>query len=135
MKYSKLAMIFLLVLSFPLAFAAQNAPVINKKQMDQRFEQMQTMMNRAKSTRSTAERRKLLQQHMGMMSEQMRMMRDMMGMRGMMGMGGMMGSNGADYGKTMQPPSLEKMQERMDMMQNMMGQMLEQQQMMMKRLR
>ncbi|HCA27804.1 MAG TPA: hypothetical protein DEP05_09270 [Betaproteobacteria bacterium] len=73
---------------------------------------MQIMMNRGKGARSTAERRKLMRRHMGMMSEQRRTMQ------------GTMGSGGANYGKTGRSSGLKIMRERMDMMQKTMRQML-----------
>lgn len=127
-------MVALLAVYGPVAFAqtpdAQKVPTT--EQMDQRFQQMSTMMNEAQNAHG-AQLTELMRKHMQLMQEQMQAMHSMMGGSGMMGgmsgpgmMGGS-GSTGIDASKNM----LAQMQARMDLMQRMMEQMLGQQKMMM----
>lgn len=104
-----------------------------RQQMMERMKQMQAETQRIHETRDPAERAKLMQDHMKHMQEGMQMMRGMGGeSMGMMG-GGMMGGGGhmmqggkrGAGGQTM--PMIEQ---RMDMMQMMMEQMMQHQGMM-----
>lgn len=131
MKRASLIAAAFLMLALP-AFAAQEAAPAPDKSQD-RFTQMQSMMEQARKAGTPAERQKLMQDHMKVMQEQMSAMHGMMGGKGMMG--GMM--NGAGQGKGQgtdqsgQMP-MQMMQQRMDQMQQMMEQMLGQHEMMMK---
>jgi hypothetical protein len=124
------------------------------QQMLSRMKVMQKQMYRIRRAKSTAEREKLLREHMRTMFEQMQAMRAMGGSmmsgmmgRGMMGggrmgggmMGGGMGGGGMMGGATISglrggsqgtTPDERKrwMQDRLDMMQMMMEQMMEQMQ-------
>ena len=114
--------------------AASPAPIT--EQMNQRFQQMSTMMRQAQNARG-ARRMQLMREHMRLMRAQMQAMRSMMGDNGMMGgmSGGGMGANGMMGGNgkgKANAQMLAQMQARMDMMQRMMKQMLDQQNMMMR---
>ncbi len=125
MKIRRLAVVTLFIMSFPVAFAAQNGSTINTgptaQRMNQRFERMQTMVSQARGTKNRAERRRLMRRHMGIMLKQMRIMRTATN------------PGNAHHDQARQQLSPKAMQERMNMMQRMMEQILEQQQMMMKR--
>lgn len=129
-----------LVIGCPSAFAQSGTntgprPAPTTEQMDQRFQQMSTMMEQAQKAHGI-QLTELMRKHMQLMQEQMQAMHSMMGTDGMMGGNGMMGgtgmmgragsSNGAGNANT---PA--QMQARMDLMQRMMEQMLDQQKMMM----
>ncbi len=108
-----------------LATSAPYAQNANPEQMQSRFKQMQTLMDQASQAKTPAERQKLMDEHMKLMQEQMT------GMRGMMGPGGMMGQPQASSSMdTKTGPGMQAMQQRMDMMQGMMEQMLKQHSMM-----
>lgn len=125
MKIRRLVIATLFIMSFPVAFAAQNGSTTNARpidqRMNQRFERMQAMVSQARVTQNTAERRRLMRRHMGMMLKQMRIMRTATN------------PGNAHHDQARQQLSPKAMQERMNMMQRMMEQILEQQQMMMKR--
>ena len=116
-RYRFLAAAAFLALAIPVAYAAQHA---TPERMQQRFQQMQTMMDQTTQAKTPAERQKLMAEHRQMMQEQMAAMRDMTGPGGMMG---------KDQGTgTMDPNAqMQMMQRRMDMMQQMMEQMMQQQ--------
>ncbi len=116
-RYRFLAAAAFLALAIPAAYAAQHA---TPERMQQRFQQMQTMMDQTTQAKTPAERQKLTAEHRQMMQEQMAAMRDMTGPGGMMG---------KDQGAgTMDPNAqMQMMQRRMDMMQQMMEQMMLQQ--------
>jgi hypothetical protein len=121
--YRLLAAVAFMALTIPAAYAQPAAT----EQMQERFQRMQTMMDQALQAKNPAERQKLMAEHMGMMQEQMG------GMHNMMGQGGMMGQN--QGGGALDPrgtPQMQMMQQRMDMMQRMIEQMVQQQQLMMK---
>ncbi len=91
--------------------------------MDQRFQQMGTMMGQAQNAHG-AQLIELMQKHMQFMQEQMKAMRSLMGdgVTGGMaagGVNGMMGGNGSNSGNV---NVLTQMQMRMDMMQRMLDQ-------------
>jgi hypothetical protein len=116
------------VLAAAPAFAQTSggAPPAARERMQERYTQMQSMMNRAQKATTPAERQKLMAEHMKTMQEQMA------AMHGMMGAGGMMGqSQGGGAALGPNAPS-QMMQQRMDMMQQMMEQMMAQQQLMMR---
>lgn len=128
----------LLAIGGPAAFAqttgtppSQQAP--SAQEMDQRFQQMNTMMGQAQNAHG-AQLTELMQKHMQLMQEQMQAMHTMMGGSGMMG--GRMGGNGKMGGTGSSSGAgntnmLAQMQTRMDLMQRMMEQMVDQQKMMM----
>jgi hypothetical protein len=106
------------------------------KQMLERMKTMQEQMDKIQKTSNPGERQKLLLEHMQTMREQMQDMRGMgggtmMGMGGGMMGGGMMGS-GTLRGDTKRGGSPDKrtemMERRLDMMQLMMEQMIQQEQ-------
>ncbi|MGA7800335.1 MAG: hypothetical protein WCC36_05950, partial [Gammaproteobacteria bacterium] len=78
--------------------ASQGPPIAgpNIAQMQQRFQQMQQLMNQARGAHGANERQHLLVQHMELMQQQMHAMGGMMGPAGM-GPGAGMGS-GAGMG-------------------------------------
>ncbi len=123
--------IALLALGGPIAFAQtpgggppQQPPTA--EELDQRFQQMNTMMGEAQKAQGT-QRMELMQKHMELMEAQMKAMRPMMGGGMMAGMNaGQMETGGRGYGAM-----LSQMQARMDMMQQMMEHTLDQQKMMM----
>ena len=115
-RYRFLAAAAYLALAIPAAYAAQHA---TPERMQQRFQQMQTMMDQTTQAKTPAERQKLMAEHRQMMEEQMAAMRDMTGPDGMMGK-----DEGAG---TMDPNAqMQMMQRRMDMMHQIMEQMMEQ---------
>jgi hypothetical protein len=121
-RYRLLAASACMLLAMPAAYAQPTAPA---PQPD-RFQQMQTMMDRMPQAKTPAERQKLAAEHMKLMQEQMT------GMRSMMGQGGMMGQ--PQGGSAVDPkvaPQMQMMQQRLDAMQRMMDQMVQQQQLMM----
>ena len=129
-------MMALLAIGSPAAVAqtaggtgSQQTP--STQQMDQRFEQMGTMMGQAQNAHGP-QRIQLMRKHMQLMQEQMQTMHSMMGgmAGGGMGANGMMGGSGSSGGKG-NADMLGHMQTRMDMMQRMMEQMLDQQKLMM----
>jgi hypothetical protein len=116
-RYRFLAAAAFLALAIPAAYAAQHA---TPERMQQRFQQMQTMMDQMTQPKTPAERQKLMAEHRKMMQEQMA------AMRGMTGPGGMMGKKQGTG--TMDPNArMQMMQRRMDMMEQMMEQMMQQQ--------
>jgi hypothetical protein len=103
-----------------------------QQQMIERMKTMQSQMEKIRQTTDPKERERLLAEHMESMHEGMRTMRGMGG--GMMGMMGG-GPGGAMAGGSMHrprgsgPQNAEMMQDRMDMMQMMMEQMMQHDQM------
>ena len=75
-RYRFLAVAAFLTLAIPAAYAAQHA---TPERMQQRFQQMQTMMDQMTQPKTPAERQKLMAEHRKMMQEQMSAMRDMTG--------------------------------------------------------
>ena len=142
----------ILALSASASYAA--TPVNPPDQMQQRFDQMQTMMDQAQQATTPADRQKLMTEHMAKMQDQMASMKGMMAPGGMMSGAGMMsgpgmkpgdmrpgGMNsggmmpqgkGAAASDTNATSQIAAMQQRMNAMQNMMGQMLQEQKLMMK---
>ena len=106
------------------------------EQMQARMKLLQEQMRRIREAKTPTERSKLLREHMRTMFEQMRAMRSMGGgmMSGMMGhgmMGGGMMREGMMGGGNATATSAERrqwMQDRLDMMQMMMEQMMGQMQ-------
>ena len=90
-------------------------------QMNRRFQHMEEMMDQARNAQGE-ERQVPMQEHMALMREQMQ------AMHGMMGSGGMMQNQGVEDEPA---PQVQHMQQRMDMMQQMMEHMLERHEMMM----
>jgi hypothetical protein len=155
MKHHRLlAVSAFLMLAIPVAHAADTPP---EEQIQDRFSQMQTLMDQARQAKTPEERQKLITEHMKMMQEQMSSIDavspkigtisqgGMMGQGRVMGQGKVMGpSEIAGQGRVLgpskdsntmdlkPPPPILTMQQRMDMMQRMMGQMIQEQQMMMK---
>lgn len=123
------------------AMAEQGGYGPNMDRMQQRFENMDQMMGQARNSKDQGKRQRYIMQHMDMMQEQMRDMRGMMGggmwpggrqgnmdpdeMMGSGSRGGMMGSNGG-------PGNYQMMEKRLDYMQRMMEQVIDQQRMMMR---
>ena len=141
MKRALVAALVATMLPMPLAFAqteskppaAQPAP--DWQQMQERMRLMQERMNKLRATTDPAERQRLLEEHFKLMQEQMASMRGLGGpmMGGGMGpgmMGGGIGPGPRAQGKPPGPiPSdqrLRRMEERLDLMQQMMEQMLQQ---------
>ncbi|NQW08714.1 MAG: hypothetical protein HQ481_02360 [Alphaproteobacteria bacterium] len=114
----------LIALATPAANAAQH---MSPESMQQRMQQMQTMMDQAPQAMTPEARQKLMSEHMALMQEHMAAMRGSMGPHGMMGQG----KPSAMPDMTV-PQKMELMQRRIDMMQQMMEQMLKQQQLQMK---
>jgi hypothetical protein len=123
----------------------QGMGMMDKEQVQHRFQEMQQMMDRVDASKNADERRQLMVKHMKKMREMMADMHDMMGQgmmnQGMMGQGmmgqGMMGKdmmqkgdNGMKDKVRMGEMPMDQWQQmmgmRMDMMQGMMEQMLEQ---------
>lgn len=108
-----------------LASAAVHAqPAMMDSQADQRFQMMDRMMSDAQKA-SGPERHKKMQAHMKAMQEQMQNMRPMMQ--------GMQSPGQGGTGLGMSPgagPDMSQMQQRMDVMQRMMEQMLKHEEMM-----
>ena len=105
------------------------------EQWQQRMNTMHEQMDRINQTKDPKERQRLLEEHWKTMDEQMSDMRMMEGMMGGM-MGGMHGRRG-DQGHgsmhMMDPDQRDRyMQDRMDMMQMMMEQMMQHNHMMMR---
>ncbi|MFP5248944.1 MAG: hypothetical protein ACLGP3_03860 [Acidobacteriota bacterium] len=104
------------------------------EQMQARMRLMQEQMRRIRETNSPAERARLLREHMQTMLEQMQAMRafggsTMYGMMGRRGTGrGMMGGGMMGGGNAAATPSERRqwMQDRLDLMQMMMEQMMSQ---------
>ena len=120
----------LLTLSAVTAQGQQAAPSganqSSEMKMGSRSHQMGQMMDRMDSMDQAQKadepkRRKLMQEHMGMMKEQMQAMHGMMARK--RGAGRMVPAPGSET---------EQMQERMDLMQRMMEQMLKQQDLILK---
>ena len=138
-------------LAVPAAYAAPDAV---SDQTQQPFEQMQATMDKAQQAETPADRQKLMTEHMNSMQKQMTAMRGMMTQGGMMpkdGMkpGGMMSgpkdgmkpggmmpggmtskNQGGVAPEASATPQLAAMQKRMDAMQQMMEQMLQEQKLM-----
>ena len=91
--------------------------------MQDNMKKMQDLMAKIHASNDVAERRQLLEQHSKAMQEQMEMMHGMG-----RGAGGMQGASPTDEGmmKKMMM-NHQSMQDRMDMMEQMMGQMLQHQ--------
>jgi hypothetical protein len=101
-----------------------------QEQMMGRMKTMQAQLDRIHQSTDPVERQKLIQEHMKSMQETMQAMRGMGGgMIGKMGHGAMAGG-GMTGGSRGAGPSMEMMEQRMDMMQMMMEQMMQHQQMM-----
>jgi hypothetical protein len=129
-----LPMVALLAVGGPAAFAqttgtTPSQQVPSTQDMDRRFLQMSTMMGQAQKAHGT-QFTELMRKHMQLMQDQMQAMHSMMGAGSMMGGNGTMGGTGSssDTGNT---NMLAQMQTRMDLMQRMMEQMVDQQRMMM----
>ena len=119
-----------LALMLPVASvqAAEQNPDTQKwmTQMQERMKTMQEQIARIQQSTDPKERQKLLQEHMQTMQQQMKDMRHMGGGM-MMGEGS---GKGMQEGGMMDPKSRGRMmQDRMDMMQLMMEQMMQQMQM------
>jgi hypothetical protein len=125
------------------AYAQQVDPQV----MQQRFEQMQALMDQAQNSQNFSQRHNLMLQHMQLMQQQIQSMNGMMGgygtggsmMRGgtmggaMMG-GGMMGQGGnypEGQAREATQEQLINLNNRINLMQQMMEQMLEQQKLIM----
>ena len=67
-RYRFLAAAAFLALAIPAAYAAQH---VTPERMQQRFQQMQTMMNQMTQAKTPAERQKLRAEHRKMMQEQL----------------------------------------------------------------
>lgn len=90
--------------------------------MQNRFQQMNKLMEQAHNTRDAEQHYELMQQHMNEMMEGMNMMR---GMGGGMGPGSGMGQgNNTGSGASDMNQRYQYMEQRMDMMQNMMDQLI-----------
>ncbi len=91
--------------------------------MQEKMKAMQAQMSRLQHAKGPQEKRKLMAEHMLSMQEEMKMM------EGMMGGNMMMGS--AKAGGTMPPQMMEErirtMEQRVDLVQQMLEQMLQQQ--------
>ena len=125
-----LATAVFLALTIPAAYAAQ--PVSSVQTQD-RFRQMQTIMDQARQAMSPAERQKIMGEHMKLMREQMTSMHDTMAQGGMMGPGGTKGQNSTGAISNAQASSqMKMMHDQMSVMQQMMDQMLQQNEFMMK---
>jgi hypothetical protein len=98
-----------------------------REQMTEHMRSMQEQMDKIRQTTDASERQKLLAEHMAAMQEGMKTMQGTGGgmMMGMMG-GGAMAGGGQPGGAQ----SLQMMENRLDMMQVMMAQMMEHMQMM-----
>jgi hypothetical protein len=92
-------------------------------QMQEKMKAMQVQMDKIRKTTDPKERQRLMQEHMQSMQENMKAMRDM---GGPMMMGGKKG--GMMEGDMMQRHGM--MEKHMDMMQTMMGQMMQHERMM-----
>jgi len=172
MKHHRLlAVSAFLMLAIPVAHAADKSP---GEEIQDRFEQMQTLIDQARQAKTPPERQKLVAEHMKLMQEQMSSIDAMspkigtigqagtvvqngtmppagtIGPNGLVGQGRVMGQGrviGQDgipgQGKVKGPPKdsnamdikapppILTMPQRMDLMQQMMGQMLQEQQVMM----
>lgn len=129
-----------IILSGFVICVAYAQPPVDFQGMQQRYQQMQALMNRAQTSQNPSERYDLMLQHSQLMQQQMQSMNGMMGgygpggsmMGGTMG-GGMMGQGGVNrgypQGATIQE-QLNMMNDRINLMQQMMEQMLEQQRLM-----
>jgi len=93
-------------------------------QMQENMKKMQAQMEKSQATTDPKERQALMQEHMQAMQENMKAMR---GMGGPTMMGGQKGGGIKSAGPTQRP---EMMEQRMDMMQMMMEQMVQHDQMM-----
>ena len=111
-----------IALSIPMAYAAEPPTA---QHMQESFQKMQATMDQAMQAKTPAERQKLMAEHGKLMQDQMT------AMHGMMGDGGMMEKKQGD-GTTDPKAAQQRMQQRMDMMQAMMGQMMQEHQLMMK---
>ncbi|MBI1220933.1 MAG: hypothetical protein GC186_20640 [Rhodobacteraceae bacterium] len=125
-------LIALLALSGSAAFAQTSGSTdkqspMSIEQMDQRFQQMTTMMGSAQNAHGD-QLTQLMQQHMQLMLDQMTAMHSMMAGGGMMG--GQMAGQG-NMGTSGNADALAQMKTRLDLMQQMMEQMLDQQKLMM----
>ena len=172
MKHRRLlAVSAFLMLAIPLAHAADKSP---GEEIQDRFSQMQTLIDQARQAKTAEERQKLVAEHMKLMQEQMSSIdaispkigtigqagtvvqsgmmppagtigpNGLVGQGRMMGQGRVMGQDGIPgQGKVMGPPKdanamdvkaplpILTMPQRMDLMQRMMEQMLQEQQVMM----
>ena len=98
------------------------------QEMQQNMSRMQEMAPKISGS-SGQNRQKLMQEHMGLMQEQMQMMRGgMMGRQGMMNGQGMQGNSSQGNPAIKSEDRVQFMEKRMDQMQLMMEQMLEHQQ-------
>jgi hypothetical protein len=126
----------------PSAQVPQGTEPMSTQQLQESMKPMQELMAKIQATKDPAERKRLLQQHSKAMQDQMQKMHqrgDRSAMPKMeMNMGGMHGSATAppdsDPGSSMGSPMMtqmmrshEAMQRRMDMMEMMMGQMMQHQ--------
>lgn len=97
------------------------------KNMQEHMQKMQGLMQKIQTAKTPEEKKKLMQEHMDMMQSGMKMMKDMKGM-GMMGDGNMMAGKMDDgkmnSGKTCNSNAMEQ---RMDMMEQMMDQIMQHQ--------
>jgi hypothetical protein len=105
------------------------------EQWQGRMNTMHEQMDRIHQTQDPQERQRLLEEHWVTMDQQMRDMRMMEGMTGGMmgGMHGRQGNQGRGHMHMMDPEQQGRyMQDRMDMMQMMMEQMMQHNHMMMR---
>jgi len=172
MKHHRLlAVSACLMLAIPVAYAADKSP---GEEIQDRFTQMQTLIDQAREAKTSVERQKLVAEHMKLMQEQMSSIDAMSPKLGAIGQGGTVVQNGmmppagtigpnglVGQGRVMgqgrligqdgipgqgkvkgppkdsnamdikAPPPILTMPQRMDLMQRMMGQMLQEQQVMM----
>jgi hypothetical protein len=111
MRTSIPAVLLTALLMQPAAFAASSETT-----MQQNMQEMQTLMAQIKEEQDPAKLEALMQQHRELMREGMGMMREGMGM---------MGRNGEPAAGMTMERRMEGMEGRMEMMQMMMGQMME----------
>ncbi len=175
MKHHRLlAVSAFLMLAIPVAHAADKSP---GEQVEERFSQMQTLIDQARQAKTPQDRQKLVTEHMKLMQEQMSAIdalspkigqggtigqdativqsgmmppagtigpNGLIGQGRVMGQGRLIGQDGTTgQGKVMGPPKdsntmdmkppapILTMPQRMDLMQRMMGQMLQEQQVVM----
>ena len=106
-----------------------NVWMIDQAEMKKRMKKMQALMHEAHATNDMQRRKELMQQHMTEMRDMMNMMQGGMEMKHGSGMKPKVKQEKWD-GRDMMKCH-EMMEERMDLMQKMMGQMMEQQSLMM----
>jgi len=115
------------------ATATQEAAAMSQQRMQDNMKKMHGLMEKTHAAKSPEEKQRLLEQHHGAMHEQMKMMNGMKGGDGKMpmmgGKGGPGGKGGMGEKGGMMDGEMMKhhqaMMHRMDMMQDMMGQMME----------